>query len=194
MNPFHTFKDILKQYVSDKAIFELPLRWKEKHRYYHTVNHLVWVLQNIETNIYFKELSLYEKHALLLAAFFHDAVYDPKRNDNEEKSVQLFRFAFKNSDPKMARTVEELIMVTKYRKRPITKIQRILWDADNAGFKKGYASLLKTEKLIQKEYSYLPKEKFREGKIKFLETNFGLFGPLVDKDIQKLIDYYKNKF
>jgi len=194
INPFKAFEKILQMYLSEPSIKDLEKRWREPHRYYHNIDHLILILKDIEKDIDFKHLSIYEKHAILLAAFFHDAVYDPKKDDNEEKSVKIFRFAFKNTDPKMTSTVSDLIMVTKYRKRPITKLKRILWDADNAGFKKGYSWLFKTEKLIQKEYSYLPKEKFREGKIKFLETNFGLFGAQADKDLQKLIDYYKDKF
>ena len=30
--------------------------------------------------------------------------------------------------------------------------------------------------------------------VKFLETNFGLFGDKADKDIQKLIEYYRDRF
>lgn len=194
MNPFLAFQDTLKLYLSDKAIVALPFRWKEKHRFYHNTNHLIQILQDIEHNIHFNECNLYEKHALLLAAFFHDVVYDPKKDDNEDKSIKLFIISFKGKDIKMIDTVCDLIEVTKHRKRPIKKLERIMWDSDNAGFKRGYDHLLKSEKLIQKEYSYLPKEKFREGKIKFLETNLGLFGIQADKDIQKLIKYYRDKF
>lgn len=194
MNPFSAFRKTLEIYLPKPAIVNLEKRWREPHRYYHTVNHLATMLTDIETNAFFKELSKYEKHALMLAAFFHDAVYNPKKDDNEEQSIKVFIKAFSKADLKMFDTVCGLIMVTKDRKRPNTKLKRILWDADNAGFKKGYNHIFKNELLIQKEYAYLPKEKFREGKIKFLETNFGLFGPLVDKDIEKLIKYYKDKF
>ena len=194
MNPFSAFKKTLEIYLKKPTIVDLERRWHEPHRYYHNINHLATMMTDIETNVFFKELSKYEKHSLMLAAFFHDAVYNPKKDDNEEQSVKLFTKYFGGADLKMFDTVCGLIMVTKYRKRPVTKLKRILWDADNAGFKKGYEHLFKTEKLIQKEYAYLPKEKFREGKIKFLETNLGLFGPSVDNDIKKLINYYKDKF
>jgi predicted metal-dependent HD superfamily phosphohydrolase len=194
MNPFKTFENILKPYLTDIAVKELPLRWNEKHRYYHNTFHLVQIIHDIETNMWFRELGALEKRALLLAAFFHDAVYDPKKDNNEEQSCRLFKLSYKGNDPKMVDTVCRLIMVTKYRKRPTEKLEKIIWDADNAGFKKGFDHLMRTEKLIQKEYSYLPKEKFREGKIKFLETCLGLFGDKADKDLQKLIEYYRDKF
>jgi len=194
MNPFLAFQDTLKQYIGDKALVQLPYRWNEKHRYYHNTNHLVQILQDIENDFQFKSLNIYEKHALLLAAFYHDAVYNPKKEDNEDQSIKLFIASFQGKDIKMIDKVCDLIEVTKHRKRPFKKLEKIMWDADNAGFKRGYDHLMRTEKLIQKEYSYLPKEKFREGKIKFLESNLGLFNAKVDKDLQKLITYYRDKF
>ncbi len=193
MNPFNKFKDILKKYISDKALVELPYRWKEKHRFSHNINHLIQILQDIESNIYFKELNLYEKHALLLAAFFHDAIYDPKRKDNEDKSKELFIISFRGRDVKMLDKVCDLIEITKYRKRPSDKLEQILWDADNAVFKKGYNTILNNEKLIAKEYSFVPKKEFKEGRIKFLESCLGLFGNSANKDLKKLINYIKEK-
>lgn len=194
MNPFLAFQDILKIYLSDKAIVQLPYRWNEKHRYYHNTNHLIRILQDIERDFHFKELNIYEKHALVLAAFFHDAVYNTKRDDSEDQSIKLFIASFKGNDIKMIDKVCDLIEVTKHRKRPTKKLERIFWDADNSGFKKGYDTIFRNEKLIQKEWTHVPKEKFRKGKIEFLETNLGLFGTKADKDLQKLIKYYQEKF
>jgi len=194
MNPIKAFEDILKKYISDKALVELPYRWKEKHRFYHNTDHLIQILKDIESNIYFKNLNVYEKHALLLAAFFHDAIYDPKRKDNEDKSIELFIKSFKGKDLKMLDKVCDLIEVTKYRKRPTEKLKRIIWDADNAGFKGGYDTLLKIEQLISKEYSFVPKKDYKENRIKFLNSCIGLFGASPDKDLKKLIEYIEKKY
>lgn len=194
-NPFKKFKKILKDNISEKALFELPFKWSEKHRFYHNTNHLVQILRDIESDNRFRFLNVYEKLALLLAAFFHDAIYDPKRKDNEDLSIKYFITSYKGKDVKMLDTVCDLIEVTKYRKVPINKLQRIFWDADNAGFKKGYNQLLKTEKLLEKEYSFVTKKEYKEQRIKFLESSIGLFGISTDKDIKKLIEYIiKNKF
>jgi predicted metal-dependent HD superfamily phosphohydrolase len=192
MNPFLVFQDTLKLYISDKAIVNLPYRWSEKHRFYHNTNHLIQILQDIEKHPQFKECNYYEKHALLLAAFFHDIIYDPKKDDNEDKSIRLFITCFKGKDIKMIDTVCDLIEVTKHRKRPFKKLERIFWDADNAKFKDGYDTLLKIEKLLQKEYSFLSKKEYKQKRIEFLKTNIGLFNSSVDKDIQKLIKYVED--
>jgi predicted metal-dependent HD superfamily phosphohydrolase len=194
MNPFHTFKDILKRYITDKALYELPLRWKEKHRFYHNTDHLIQILQDIEKTPEFRYLNVYEKHALLLAAFFHDAIYDPKRKDNEDKSINLFITSFKTKDIKMLDTVCDLIECTKHRIRPLEKLKRILWDADNAGFKKGYDKLLKNEKLLAKEYSFVPIKEYKQKRIEFIKRQIGLFGTYVDNDLNKLLQYIEKTY
>ena len=192
--PFTAFKGILLKYVSDKTIDEMIYKWNEKHRFYHDINHLISVLKEIENSIYFKDLNINEKHSLLLAAFFHDIVYNPKKKDNEDQSIQIFLRSFNNKDPKMRDKVCKLIEITKYRKRPSDKLERMFWDADNAGFKKGYNEILKNEKLIRREYSFLDSKKYKEKRIAFLESNLGLFNNSVDKDIKKLIEYIKKEY
>jgi len=195
MNPFLAFREILSMYVDEKSLNLLPQLWNEKSRFYHSTNHLIQILQDIEKDIEFKELNVYEKHALLLSAFFHDAIYDPRKKDNEERSIDLFVNSFKDkTDTQMLNTVKKLIEVTKYRKRPIDKLQRIMWDADNAGFKKGYDTLLKNEKLIAQEYFFIPKKEYKQKRIEFLKTNIGLFNSSVNKDLEKLIKYVEKTY
>ena len=94
----------------------------------------------------------------------------------------------------MVEKVSKLIEITKYRKRPNNKLERIFWDADNAKFKDGYKTLLNIEMKIRKECSFLSPREYREHRIKFLKSNFGLFDSSVDKDLQKLIEYVENKW
>jgi len=95
---------------------------------------------------------------------------------------------------KMPHIVCDLIEVTKHRTRPIGKLQKIFWDADNAGFKKGYKEILKNEKLIRKEFSFFPKKLYKESRIKFLNSCIGLFGVSADKDLKKLIEYVQKTY
>ncbi len=63
----------------------LLARYAEPHRHYHTVEHVVAVLSTVDT------LASHATAADLvrLAAWYHDAVYDPMRDDNEERSAGL---------------------------------------------------------------------------------------------------------
>ncbi len=61
---------------------DLLRRHHEPHRRYHDVGHIEAVLHNLDT---LRATSV----AARLAAFFHDAIYDPTRSDNEAMSAEL---------------------------------------------------------------------------------------------------------
>ena len=134
------FHSTLAKHVSEESIADLEKLWNQKTRFYHNVQHLNQIITDIQYSILFGDLSVVEKHTLLLAAFFHDAIYDAKRKDNEDKSIEFFKKSYIGKDAIMVQKVSDLIEVTKYRKRPTEKLQKIMWDADNAGFKKGWVS------------------------------------------------------
>ncbi|HEY9483350.1 MAG TPA: metal-dependent phosphohydrolase, partial [Micromonosporaceae bacterium] len=52
---------------------ELVARWSEPARRYHTVDHLAFMLTVLDEAAEFAS----DIHAVRLAAWFHDAVYDP---------------------------------------------------------------------------------------------------------------------
>jgi predicted metal-dependent HD superfamily phosphohydrolase len=62
-------------------------RHREAHRHYHGVRHATWVVRHVE------ELAAAEPvrdiGAVVVAAFFHDAVYDPLASGNEAASARL---------------------------------------------------------------------------------------------------------
>jgi pantetheine-phosphate adenylyltransferase len=194
MNPFKEFDDILKNHISDKAIYELPLRWSEKTRFYHSTDHLIQIIQDIEKDSRFKHLNVYEKQALLLAAFFHDVIYDPKREDNEDKSIEYFIRSYKGKDVKMLDKVCDLIETTKHRKKPIDNLKQIFWSADNAKLRGRFEDLKKNEELIRKEYSFVPKNEYKEKRIKFFNSCIGLFGVSTDTNLKKFIAYLDKKY
>jgi predicted metal-dependent HD superfamily phosphohydrolase len=68
---------------TDDAAVVLAARWNEPHRHYHTGEHLEECLAWLDTAIPAR------REELELAIFFHDAVYDPSRADNEAASAAL---------------------------------------------------------------------------------------------------------
>lgn len=78
---------------SHEVFDDLVGRHRQPHRRYHGVRHVVWVLRHaraIESAIPVPTANAtYDRGAVTAAAFFHDAVYDPVRGDNEERSAVL---------------------------------------------------------------------------------------------------------
>ena len=194
MNPFKTFRNILKYYLSENTINDIEKHRKDKTRIYHNVNHLTDVINAIEKNIWFDDLSINEKHALLLAAFVHDIIYDFKRSDNEDKSIEYFKKHYIGKSQGMKDVVCELIETTKHRFRPINKLKKIFWEADNDKFKSSYEDLLKYEKQIRQEYLFVPEKEYKEKRIKFLKSNIGLFGSATDNNINKVIQWVEKNY
>jgi predicted metal-dependent HD superfamily phosphohydrolase len=65
----------------------LLVQWSQPHRRYHDLRHLDEVLRHVD------DLAVHatDPDAVRLAAWYHDAVYDPTADDNEERSADLAR-------------------------------------------------------------------------------------------------------
>ncbi|CAD7928664.1 unnamed protein product [Amoebophrya sp. A120] len=73
-------------------------RYCEVHRRYHTLEHLAFLLRKLEDETARLKggilLTSQDLRDLQLAVFFHDLVYDPARQDNEEVSARIFESDF----------------------------------------------------------------------------------------------------
>ena len=76
-----------------EVLDDLIARHRQPHRRYHGLRHVVWVLRHVrELEAAMPECCddhTYDAKAVTAAAFFHDAVYDATRADNEERSAVL---------------------------------------------------------------------------------------------------------
>lgn len=73
--------------VADNPWTKLVARYSEPQRHYHTTKHIWEMLSIFSAGEW--PLSIEESHAVLLAVWYHDAIYDSKAGDNEEQSAQL---------------------------------------------------------------------------------------------------------
>lgn len=68
---------------------DLLARWSQPHRRYHTVEHLNAVLAHLDTLV--ANGVVFDPEPVYLAAWFHDAIYEIGRSDNEAASALLAR-------------------------------------------------------------------------------------------------------
>lgn len=85
-----TFYALATKYTADTSLTrrywqELSDSYSSKGRYYHNLSHLEHMLRLFREYYHM----LMSPDAVLFALFYHDAVYDPKRKDNEAKSAAL---------------------------------------------------------------------------------------------------------
>jgi len=68
-----------------RVYLDLITRYTERHRYYHVFSHLTHVLEEFDQ---IKHLCV-NPDAVEMALWYHDAVYWPSEDDNEEASAEL---------------------------------------------------------------------------------------------------------
>ena len=187
LNPFVQYKDILEKYLTPYSIFKLGEAWNEPRRKYHNEDHLVQILKDLEKS----KLKVLPIHweALVLAAFFHDAVYIPGAQDNEAKSIKAFLSSFQGKNASMVKAIKEMIKSTQFRSIPREPLIKLFWEADNAGFQGSFENFLEIEKKIRVEFGHISLHTYKKGRIKFLKSCLGLMGPKADDNCNKLIQY-----
>ncbi|MET7846646.1 HD domain-containing protein [Streptomyces avermitilis] len=138
-------------------------RWSEPQRRYHTVEHLVAVLDRID---------LLEEYAddpdvVRLAAWFHDAVYFPDRSENEERSARLAERALPEAGVSGARTAEvaRLVRLTvTHDPADDDRDGRVLCDADLAVLAAPAEAYAAYAAAVREEYAFVPDAAFRAGR------------------------------
>ncbi|MBA3665982.1 MAG: adenylyltransferase/cytidyltransferase family protein [Bacteroidetes bacterium] len=137
--------------------------YDEPHRFYHTSEHLLDVLSALEKNGIADD-------ELFLAAVYHDAVYDPKAADNEERSAELFLRDAKNSELKedQINAVKQYILDTKSHKSSSKKSERLI-KADLNILEQSFDKLLDYENKIFKEFQFADYKIYQPERIKVLE-------------------------
>lgn len=92
-----------------EAFLDLVCRYSDTGRYYHTLEHIRDMLQSLHATEFADSPTLHR------ALWWHDAVYDSTRSDNEERSAELAvqtLAGWKIAPAEIAR-VESLILLTK---------------------------------------------------------------------------------
>jgi len=137
----------------------LLARYAEPHRAYHTRQHLDECLGLLE------ELrdATTRPGEIALALWFHDAIYDTTRHDNEALSAQWLLQVAKaaGATPDICARLEALVMVTCHRTAPSGPDACLLVDIDLAILGAPPARYDEYERQIRQEYAWVPEAIFR---------------------------------
>jgi predicted metal-dependent HD superfamily phosphohydrolase len=149
----------------------LVAAWSEPHRRYHDLAHLAAVLGLVG-----QLAGATDPDAVRLAAWYHDAVYDPARQDNEQVSAQRARAGLRGLVPDERITeVERLVLLTAgHDPEPGDANGAVLCDADLAvlaGPPDAYAAYASA---VREEYGHLSDDEFTSGRIAVLESLLAL--------------------
>ncbi|TRW45372.1 DUF4031 domain-containing protein [Georgenia yuyongxinii] len=147
----------------------LLTRWQEEHRSYHDDVHLADVLDHLET---LDGAESPVSRAVLLAAWFHDAVYDGVPGQDEERSAEL---AVATLGPHLpgaeAGEVARLVRLTATHQPDVTDhAGAALCDADLAILASSPLRYAAYAAAVRAEYGHVPDGEFRRGRAQVLRA------------------------
>ncbi len=144
---------------------DLLARWSESHRRHHTVNHLHELLDAV--GVLADDGIEFDREAVELAAWFHDAIHEIGRDDNEDRSAELARQLLDSSP--IRDEVARLVLVTKTHKPAADDINgAVLSDADLSVLGSYVRRYRQYARAVREEYADVPDEVFKPARAQLL--------------------------
>ena len=207
-----TIEDIVERFGNNELATRINLtepcvrmcldKWSEPHRYYHGLNHLSKLLEDISSLWDSCDWSIENKEKMDLLALFHDVVYDPRKNDNECASVKFIKdlrlMDITQSNYYELQEILVAIDYTKYSKdADFSKLEcdnfiRMFCYLDIGGLTNKFnnettTSLIAREMAMLKEFQFVDFPTYRKKRIEFLQ-NF----PHFKSGVQSVVDFLTN--
>lgn len=154
----------------DEGLEALLARHREPHRRYHTATHVMWVCRHVDRLAATEPVD--DLEAVLAAALYHDAVYDPRSSGNEAASARLaeHRLVELGWTPDRAARVARMIEATAAHGSPIDHDTAVLLDADLAILGAPSNEYLAYVTGVRTEYAHVPDEAWRTGRARVLRS------------------------
>jgi predicted metal-dependent HD superfamily phosphohydrolase len=153
--------------ANDDLYAALRTRYAERHRHYHTLRHIEECFAHLD------DLRRLAEHPaeVEVALWFHDAIYQPKRKDNEQRSAKWAKTSLTavGIDEMVGQRVADLILATRHAALPKTMDAKVLVDVDLSILGVDAARFEEYEAQVRKEYQWLPSPMYRRERSKVLK-------------------------
>lgn len=145
--------------------------YRETGRAYHTLQHLGECFERLDEAGELAAAVGMSGGEVAVALWFHDAVYDTRRSDNELASAawasQVLRGA--GAGPDIAGRIERLILATRHDLPPETPAEALMVDIDLAILGAEPPRYDEYERQVRAEYAWVAAPDFRSGRGAVLE-------------------------
>ena len=142
--------------------------WATPDRSYHGLSHLRDCLAQLDD---FPERAEY-RDVVEAALWFHDAVYDPRAADNEERSAERARqvLASLGVADGTAAEVARLVLLTRHHTPPTDAAGRLLCDIDLSILGGSPTDFDAYDRAVRVEYSWVPDSLYRRERRRVLNA------------------------
>ena len=165
------WRDLLRAWAVDPSLADAVFEEVRGHyagpgRFYHTLDHVRSVLDTVEG------LGSHARNpnAVRLAAWLHDAIYDSRASDNEERSAGYAEGLCEKLAIPDGRRVACLILKTKTHDAGDDPDAQALLDADLAVLGAAELDYRDYSERIRREYAWVPEPDYRKGRRRVLES------------------------
>lgn len=169
-----TFIALAQTYTADHNAVEelwseLETAYSGKKRFYHTLAHL----ENLIAQLSIYKTQIADWNCMLFAVFYHDAVYNVMKKNNEEKSAELAQKRMRSIavPPHIIERCKQHILATKAHTQSADADTNLFTDADLSVLGMDWDIYLNYCKEVRKEYSFFPDMLYNPGRRKAL-THF----------------------
>lgn len=151
--PLSVFDELIKAYSSPE-------------RFYHNLTHIEDCLSIFDQT---RSLAAHPEE-VELAIWFHDAVYDTERSDNEQKSAEWSEAVIKQVGlgSAIAKRVSYSILATRHNQEVKDSDAQLMVDVDLSILGREPNGFWQYEKNIRKEYAWVPDQLFRQKRTEIL--------------------------
>lgn len=152
--------------VPQNAFDELLKAYSSPERFYHNLTHIEDCLSILD-----QTRSLASRpEEVELAIWFHDAVYNTRRNDNEQKSAEWAESVIHQSglSRALAERVSNSVLATHHTSEVTDRDAQLMVDVDLSILGREAKTYWQYEENIHKEYAWVPESLFRQTRIEIL--------------------------
>jgi predicted metal-dependent HD superfamily phosphohydrolase len=152
--------------VSQDVFEELIRAYSSAERFYHNLAHIEDCFSIFDQT---KFLAAHPEE-VELAIWFHDAIYDTRRNDNEQKSAEWAKSVIIQTglDDPIAERVVRSILATRHHAEISDKDPQLMVDVDLSILGREPDVFWRYEENIRKEYAWVSENVFRQKRIEIL--------------------------
>ena len=147
---------------------ELQAAYNAPIRHYHNLDHVLQCLRSLDE----VQNRCTDPTAVETAIWFHDAVYDPTRPDNEARSADLAERHLRalGAPEPFVVTIHDLILDTRHSAAPTTPDGQILVDIDLSILGRPAEIYDAYDRAIRREYVHVPEDAYRTGRASVLRS------------------------
>ena len=184
-------QNLLNKYGIKANVSMLLDMWNESHRSFHTLDHLNDIIDQINESYGDGKIDEQQKEKLYLTALFHDIVYEPTRQDNEERSADFF-MSLCNEKTQDILDIRDAILDTKTHQSS-TPLAETFNKFDMNIIERDFDQLLNWEHGIHEEYKVYGDDAYKAGRLQFIGSLLNKY-PMNYENLKQLIDWVETNY